>query len=84
MKQQIHIYGSQTLVNLVDQHGREKHVKEAFERVVGDLGTDPSLGPIVSQVRYKYFDFHTECKNMKWEKVGDLITSIQDDLIKEG
>jgi hypothetical protein len=31
------MYGQQSLVNLVNQHGHEKPVKEAYERYVAEV-----------------------------------------------
>ncbi|KAG6869151.1 hypothetical protein C0993_012250 [Termitomyces sp. T159_Od127] len=35
-------------------------------------------------VRYEYFDFHTECKNMRWDRISILTDILKDDLEKEG
>ncbi|KAK7058336.1 Phosphoinositide phosphatase sac1 [Paramarasmius palmivorus] len=70
------IYGLQTLVNLVNHKGYERPVKEAYERHVEQLN--------LPQVRYQYFDFHTECKNMRWDRISILIDKVQDDLQKYG
>jgi phosphatidylinositol 4-phosphatase len=35
-------------------------------------------------VRYQYFDFHTECKHMRWDRISVLVDKIQDDLEEEG
>ncbi|KAI0474054.1 putative SAC1 protein [Xylariaceae sp. FL0804] len=40
--EQIRIYGDNYLVNLVNQKGREKRVKEAYEQMVSMLQTSPS------------------------------------------
>jgi hypothetical protein len=40
--QQIDIYGDQWLVNLVNQKGREKRVKEAYEQMVRNLLASPT------------------------------------------
>ncbi|ESK98224.1 phosphoinositide phosphatase [Moniliophthora roreri MCA 2997] len=70
------IYGLQTLVNLVNHKGHERPVKEAYERHVEQLN--------LPQVRYQYFDFHTECKNMRWDRISVLVDKVQDDLQKYG
>ncbi|TFK57545.1 hypothetical protein OE88DRAFT_1651318, partial [Heliocybe sulcata] len=69
-------YGAQDLVNLVNHKGHEKPVKEQYERYVAQLG--------LPDVRYEYFDFHTECKHMRWERIGLLIEKLEADLIKNG
>ncbi|KAG6820754.1 hypothetical protein H0H93_012018 [Arthromyces matolae] len=32
----------------------------------------------------EYFDFHTECKNMRWDRISILTDILKDDLEKEG
>lgn len=66
---QVARYGDNYLVNLVNQKGYEKPVKEAYERAVEKLGNP--------QVHYTYYDFHHECKGMKFERVMDLIERLE-------
>ncbi|SPC65200.1 probable SAC1 - recessive suppressor of secretory defect [Ustilago sp. UG-2017b] len=66
---QVACYGDNYLVNLVNQKGYEKPVKEAYERAVEKLHNP--------QVHYTYYDFHHECKGMKFERVMDLIDRLQ-------
>ncbi|KAF9481724.1 inositol/phosphatidylinositol phosphatase [Pholiota conissans] len=73
---QTKIYGNQSLVNLVNQKGYEKPVKEAYERHIAELD--------VPNVKYQYFDFHHECRQMRWDRISVLIDRIKDDLDKEG
>lgn len=68
-KDQVERYGDNYLVNLVNQSGYEKPVKEAYERAVGRLNND--------RVHYTYYDFHHECKGMKFEKVWDLVERLE-------
>ncbi len=35
-------------------------------------------------VKYDHFDFHHECRNMKWDRISELIERIQEDLIGDG
>ncbi|KII93715.1 hypothetical protein PLICRDRAFT_88051 [Plicaturopsis crispa FD-325 SS-3] len=76
LQEQISIYGEQTLVNLVNQKGYEKPVKEAYERYASQVN--------LPRVRYEYFDFHNECKHMRWDRISVLIDKIEDDLVKAG
>ncbi|KAH9487075.1 hypothetical protein JR316_0001141 [Psilocybe cubensis] len=69
-------YGKQYLVNLVNQKGHEKPVKEAYERFVAQLD--------LPDVKYQYFDFHAECKNMRWDRISVLIDKLKDDIDREG
>lgn len=74
--QQIKFYGDQYCVNLVNQKGHELPVKKAFEDVVSQLGD--------REIHYVYFDFHHECKGMRWDRVQILIDQLEDGLIKQG
>lgn len=33
------------------------------------------------KVQYDYFDFHRECKNMRWDRIDLLLNRIKDDLV---
>ncbi|CCM01619.1 uncharacterized protein FIBRA_03680 [Fibroporia radiculosa] len=72
----VSIYGEQSLVNLVNQKGHEQPVKEAYERSVSQLN--------LSKVKYEYFDFHNECKNMQWDRIDVLLSRLDEDLNSYG
>lgn len=74
--QQIEIYGDQYLVNLVNSSGYERAVKDAYEKGVKNLNNP--------RVHYTYFDFHRECKGLRFDKVQILIDQLEDKLIKQG
>lgn len=74
-KEQVDLYGENYLVNLVNQKGYELPVKEAYEAAVDNLPA-----PLKEKVHYIYFDFHHECRKMRWDRVKLLI----DHLIKLG
>ncbi|KAJ7275405.1 inositol/phosphatidylinositol phosphatase [Mycena haematopus] len=76
LQEQVSIYGDLALVNLVNRKGHEQPVKEAFERYVAQLN--------LSNVRYQYFDFHNECKNMRWDRISVLIDELETDLKRYG
>lgn len=63
------LYGDNHLVNLVNQKGYEKPVKEAYERAVQKLDNP--------KVHYTYYDFHHECKGMHFENVIHLIQTLE-------
>ncbi|KAM3164744.1 SAC domain-containing protein [Lachancea thermotolerans] len=67
--QQKSLYGENYLVNLVNQKGHELPVKNAYESAVNALN-DP-------MIHYVYFDFHHECRKMKWYRVKLLIDHLQ-------
>lgn len=92
LQEQVSLYGDQSLVNLVDQKGYEKPVKEAYERSVAKVNApncfvqyfaDP-VQANVPQVNYQYFDFHNECKHMRWDRISLLIDGLADDLLRDG
>lgn len=72
----VNTYGEQTLVNLVNHKGHEQPVKEAFEKYYSQLETP--------KVQYEYFDFHTECRRMRWDRISVLIDKIKDDIELQG
>lgn len=74
--QQIKFYGDQYCVNLVNQKGHELPVKRAFEDVVSQLND--------KEIHYVYFDFHHECKGMRWDRVQILIDQLEEGLSKQG
>jgi hypothetical protein len=70
------VYGSQTFVNLVDQQRHEQPIKEEYDRVMAAAHRP--------NVRYQYFDFHNECKGMKYERISKLTDLLEDDLATKG
>ncbi|KAF8641228.1 hypothetical protein AX17_000862 [Amanita inopinata Kibby_2008] len=76
LQEQVSTYGEQVLVNLVNQKGHEQPVKEAYERYITQLN--------LPNVRYQYFDFHNECKHMRWDRISVLIDKIKDELEQQG
>lgn len=66
--EQIEKYGENFCVNLVNQKGYELAVKEAYENAVDTL--PPNLA---EHVKYIYFDFHHECRNMRWDRISLLL-----------
>ncbi|KAE8185684.1 hypothetical protein CF336_g7309, partial [Tilletia laevis] len=68
-EEQTQIYGTNYLANLVNQKGYEKPVKEAYEQALQTLEND--------KVVYTYYDFHHECKGMKFERVMGLVETLE-------
>lgn len=62
-------YGKNVLVNLIDKKGSQKTIGEAFTQMVNRLNMD--------KIHYTWFDFHHECRKMKWENIGKLIEEIK-------
>lgn len=62
------LYGRQVILNLVDQRGAEGRLEKAFQETVDQIEF-PS-------VRYEAFDFHAECRKMRWDRLSILIDRI--------
>lgn len=62
------IYGKQVIMNLIDQKGAEGKMEKAFRDAIQTLAY-PS-------VRYEHFDFHGECRKMRWDRLSILIDRV--------
>ncbi|KAH8921990.1 hypothetical protein BT69DRAFT_1298288 [Atractiella rhizophila] len=69
-------YGDQHLINLVDHKGHELPIKFSFERAIEVAGHP--------RVHYRYFDFHTHTKGLRFDRVSLLLDEIGEDLIQQG
>ncbi|KAJ3011291.1 UNVERIFIED_CONTAM: Phosphatidylinositide phosphatase SAC1 [Siphonaria sp. JEL0065] len=74
--QQIGYYGPQIAINLINKKGYEARLSDTWSRLNTQFN-DP-------RVRYIHFDFHHECKNMRWDKISKLVAEIEADLIVQG
>ncbi|XP_044746313.1 phosphatidylinositol-3-phosphatase SAC1-A [Coccinella septempunctata] len=70
------IYGKQVLIDLVDQHGSEGALERSFRDTVKNLN--------ISSVKYEPFDFHSECRKMRWDRLSILMDRIAPDLEENG
>ncbi|BFZ64935.1 hypothetical protein YB2330_006093 [Saitoella coloradoensis] len=61
------VYGGVQCVNLVESQNREAIVGTKYEEEVRDL-QDEAIG-------WKWFDFHHECKGMKFENISRLVAN---------
>ncbi|KAF9956588.1 hypothetical protein BGZ65_002572 [Modicella reniformis] len=66
---QLRQYGQQVFINLVEHQGREMIAGSAYRRYVEKLSSP--------QVRYIEFDFHEQCKGMKYENIERLVKSLE-------
>ncbi|KAJ3114539.1 Phosphatidylinositide phosphatase SAC1, partial [Nowakowskiella sp. JEL0407] len=73
---QLDVYGDQIAVNLINKKGYELRLGKEFEKQIGNLN-DP-------RVKYIHFDFHHECKNMRWDRISVLVDKIEKDLQQQG
>jgi hypothetical protein len=58
-------YGDQQLVNLIDKKGSQLRVGNSFTNVINNLQD--------KNIHYVWFDFHHECKGMKYENMAKLV-----------
>ncbi|KAG8797549.1 hypothetical protein FRC16_008752 [Serendipita sp. 398] len=63
-------------VNLVNSKGHEQQVKEAYERNVKTVA--------LPSVQYHHFDFHKECRHMRWDRISILIDQLEPELEEKG
>ncbi|XP_066599746.1 phosphatidylinositol-3-phosphatase SAC1 isoform X2 [Prorops nasuta] len=68
---QIFHYGKQVLVNLVNQHGPEGVLEKAYRDIVHRINNP--------DVRYEAFDFHAECRRMRWDRLNVLMDRLAQD-----
>jgi len=62
---QIYDYDRQVIINLIDHCGAEGEMEQAFKEMVNRVN-NPS-------VRYESFDFHSECRKMRYDRLSILI-----------
>lgn len=68
--EQIALYGSQVIISLVEQSGKEKLLADAYLNHVLHLDCP--------ELTYVSFDFHEYCRGMRFENVSVLIDGIKD------
>ena len=67
-------YGSVQIALLVDKHGGEAKIGEEYEEAVkrsNERSDRHGLG-------FEWFDFHNECRGMKFENVDRLVKTLED------
>ncbi|CAH2057035.1 unnamed protein product, partial [Iphiclides podalirius] len=68
MRDQTQRYGGQVLVNLIDQHGKEESLERGYRAAVAAAA--------LPGVRYEPFDFHAECRGMRYDRLNVLMDRI--------
>lgn len=66
-------YGEQVFINLIDKKGSQLRIGNTFTNIVTNMKDD--------LIKYVWFDFHDECKKMKWENLSKLINQVKDKLM---
>ncbi len=71
-------YGRATCVNLIDREGTSSTVQDqrslgqTYESLVGRVADE--------RLRYVWFDFHHECRRMRYDNLSKLMNQLHDDL----
>ena len=66
------MYGPQYLINLIDKKGSQLRIGTEFTKMHTSIKD--------SDLSYIWFDFHGECKKMKWENLSKLVSAVDDKL----
>jgi hypothetical protein len=67
-------YGLLQVASLVEKHGVEAQIGEAYERYMTRLNESGGIGNV--KVGFEWFDFHAVCRGMKFENVSILLDSL--------
>ena len=73
-RQVIRDYGKVQAVVLVDKHGNEVSIGEAYENYTKEI--NESGGVDGKKIDFEWFDFHKECAGMKFENVSHLTDTL--------
>ena len=76
VNEQVRIYGDTYFVNLVNNKGHELPVKDAMEKALKACG-EP-------KAHYVYFDFHHECRGLRFHRIQLLVDALHQDLAQMG
>lgn len=60
------------LVNLVDKKKQQQRIGQTFTNIIKNIEN--------KNLEYVWFDFHHECRNMKYENLSKLLDIIKDQL----
>ncbi|CAL4079758.1 unnamed protein product, partial [Meganyctiphanes norvegica] len=72
---QVLCYGKQVAINLIDQKGVEGKLQETFKHLIETNNRQM----IKDNVKYEYFDFHHECRKMRWDRLSILMDRVSQD-----
>ncbi|KKY14895.1 hypothetical protein UCRPC4_g06618 [Phaeomoniella chlamydospora] len=72
-------YGAIQIAVLVDKHGSEAGIGEEYESFVKRYNEQQR-----DQLDFEWFDFHSECRGMKFENVQKLVTKLEGTLKSHG
>ena len=67
-------YKENYIINLIDKKGSQKKIGDCFSTLVRGLND--------SSVKYTWFDFHAECKNMQYHNLSRLVNEVIESIQK--
>lgn len=77
-----HRYGRIQAVSLIDTQGGELKMGEQYERYTKILNEEGGIDG--SPINLEWFDFHSECRGMKFENVSRLVDRLKETLDEFG
>lgn len=75
-------YGKIQIASLVEKKGTEAGVGKLYETSIENVNDDTNGTGM--KINFEWFDFHTVCKGMKFEKVSILFDTLKDTLSSFG
>jgi hypothetical protein len=75
-------YGKVQAVSLIDKHGGELKLGEQYEKYAQALNQSGGIDGV--PLGLEWFEFHNECRGMKFENVSRLVHSLEDTLNEYG
>lgn len=72
---QVLCYGKQVAINLIDQKGVEGKLQETFKHLIESNNRQM----IKDNVKYEYFDFHNECRKLRYDRLSILMERVAQD-----
>jgi hypothetical protein len=71
-------YGKVQAVSLIDKHAGELKLGEQYERYTNVFNEAGGIDG--TPLQFEWFDFHSECRGMKFENVSRLVDRVKDTL----
>ncbi|CEG46441.1 phosphatidylinositide phosphatase sac1 [Plasmopara halstedii] len=75
-------YGRVLFVNLIEKKKEQLKLGETMAKVLAETASRDSH--LLASVRLVWFDFHYECRQMKWKNLEKLIKKVDDDFLDHG
>lgn len=76
------LYGRVILINLIDKRRHELQLGNTLTKVIGAAANQDSH--ILANIRLVWFDFHQECRKMRYQNLVRLIQLVDDDFRNYG